>query len=901
MPYPYTRPQSPMLPRNNKPSRYPPVKEKRDRQTTLNDNGVNSAPQTIEHVEPEPASQASEQVRLGQKPFDAPRAGFDDYGAELSPDARIWPTYVDEAKAWDEEMVDGWNRSLDVMLISSYPVEVFAALFSAVSTAFVIESFRTLQPDPTLTSVNALLEITQLLRTIANTTSAASTAIGPDPDNFTPSSLAIWINALWFLSLALSISVSLIAMLAKQWCYSYMSNRHGQPYIQARNRQKRLEELQRWKMPEILAFLPSLIHLSLFLFFIGLILNLWDVHVGVTIPVLATTAITLLFYLLTTRLQHAITRRLAQTIKSVLSPNDWFPRVRRNEQEARAEGSPAVDQAKKFESQAISWLIANSQDTRSVDIALQAIAGADKNLPTEPLLDCGAHVILTQRFRSLFGSDPQTGYSFLHDPNSADVASLYGRALEFFMKDNKNKDIVDQALMEGPGREFEIRRAYQCLEHSLVRSRPSLAAFGISGLSTLWSMDAYNGQLPPGLLKEAILMLDGHVSSESTLNTVALVALIDTISVEAHVWMKTLRPRERVRYPLVLLQILNRRDQILMVQIRASVAACLASFGMVDLRSPVAVLPQVVSRRAQSSLGQEFLKYYETKNSRILDTEALLVYGLISLFRNRNAYELTSPEIATIAQQLSSVYRVSPPLPSLKFRFDRPSLDITAMAIRYLVQILCSDAQPPLTADAVAEALRALIPYSFMWGSTSNVIYMGIAKIFTMSQSKPSKIAWNDWLKSKWTPYYAGDMLDRINYCRTFQHIITLLAKNELDRPAVPYAISHTLFLADQILTFEKERPADVKGPRRQALLSSIASQFEHNSTDAHRARKMLIPDWVRIWAEIWILHLENLKDIVPRHILDSGVLDRMVNMKLQGVSSRAKKLLEYCTARAHR
>lgn len=41
-----------------------------------------------------------------------PRPGFDEYGGELGPDARIWPAYVKEAEAWDEEMVDGWNRSV---------------------------------------------------------------------------------------------------------------------------------------------------------------------------------------------------------------------------------------------------------------------------------------------------------------------------------------------------------------------------------------------------------------------------------------------------------------------------------------------------------------------------------------------------------------------------------------------------------------------------------------------------------------------------------------------------------------------------------------------------------------------------------------------------------------------
>ncbi|KAG8678360.1 hypothetical protein FRC09_019900, partial [Ceratobasidium sp. 395] len=146
-------------------------------------------PNYTQEIDPEPNFQPSAEARLGSKRPDAPRVGFDEYGAELGPDSRIWPAYVKEAEMWDEEMVDGWNRSLDVMLI-------FTALFSAVSTTFVVESFKSLQPDPSQTSADALLEITQLLRAMSNGSSAASTNTSSDPSAFAPSTSAIWINAL---------------------------------------------------------------------------------------------------------------------------------------------------------------------------------------------------------------------------------------------------------------------------------------------------------------------------------------------------------------------------------------------------------------------------------------------------------------------------------------------------------------------------------------------------------------------------------------------------------------------------------------------------------------------------------------------------------------------------------
>jgi hypothetical protein len=38
-------------------------------------------------------------------------------GEELAPDSSVWPTYVATAGAHDKDMVDGWNKSLDVLLI----------------------------------------------------------------------------------------------------------------------------------------------------------------------------------------------------------------------------------------------------------------------------------------------------------------------------------------------------------------------------------------------------------------------------------------------------------------------------------------------------------------------------------------------------------------------------------------------------------------------------------------------------------------------------------------------------------------------------------------------------------------------------------------------------------------
>ncbi|CAE6477402.1 unnamed protein product [Rhizoctonia solani] len=142
-----------------------------------------------------------------------PLNGLDAYGAELSKDARVWKVYVDEADRYDNELVDGWSKSLDLIL-------VFAALFSAVSTAFIIESSKKLQPDPAEVSAETLSAISQTLLAIASNaqvnTQAGLTGTDGAPA-FVPSRTTVIINTLWYLSLSLSIATSLMAMLAKDW------------------------------------------------------------------------------------------------------------------------------------------------------------------------------------------------------------------------------------------------------------------------------------------------------------------------------------------------------------------------------------------------------------------------------------------------------------------------------------------------------------------------------------------------------------------------------------------------------------------------------------------------------------------------------------------------------------
>ncbi|ESK87611.1 hypothetical protein Moror_1946 [Moniliophthora roreri MCA 2997] len=89
-----------------------------------------------------------------------------------------------------------------------------AGLFSAVITAFAIESYQWLDEDPAVTL------LTQLISIQANGTQATSI----EPTHFKPDASSICINIFWFLSLILSLASALFGLLCKQWVQEHQHN-----------------------------------------------------------------------------------------------------------------------------------------------------------------------------------------------------------------------------------------------------------------------------------------------------------------------------------------------------------------------------------------------------------------------------------------------------------------------------------------------------------------------------------------------------------------------------------------------------------------------------------------------------------------------------------------------------
>lgn len=144
-----------------------------------------------------------------------------------------------------------------------------AGLFSAVLTAFVIESYKALQPD-TNSEIVFLLRHSLSQNYTMNAGFLNSTAPFPLEQQFDAPTWAVWVNALWFASLICSLSTASIGMLVKQWLREYLAIDWISPQERLRARQYRAPGLARWKVFEISAALPLLLHVSLGLFFAGL-------------------------------------------------------------------------------------------------------------------------------------------------------------------------------------------------------------------------------------------------------------------------------------------------------------------------------------------------------------------------------------------------------------------------------------------------------------------------------------------------------------------------------------------------------------------------------------------------------------------------------------------------------
>ncbi|KAI9433552.1 hypothetical protein H4582DRAFT_2082192 [Lactarius indigo] len=130
--------------------------------------------------------------------------------------------YLEMVLEEDKRLADSWEANADGVLI-------FAGLFSAAVATLISVSIQDIRPNPQDTSTFYLSNIYQLLADPNR-----SNVSLPSPPPFSPPTYAVWVNSLWFLSLVISGGG-----------------------------------------------LPTLLHISLFLFLAGLAVFLWNINLTI--------------------------------------------------------------------------------------------------------------------------------------------------------------------------------------------------------------------------------------------------------------------------------------------------------------------------------------------------------------------------------------------------------------------------------------------------------------------------------------------------------------------------------------------------------------------------------------------------------------------------------------------
>ncbi|KAH8105166.1 hypothetical protein BXZ70DRAFT_508320 [Cristinia sonorae] len=180
---------------------------------------------------------------------------------------KIWTIYNHKSESHDSALVSRLNSSMDSIL-------VFAGLFSAVVTAFIIESYKMLNPDSGDITVFYLTQLTREVMKLSTTTDI------PPPPTAIETPHAVAVNVLWVLSLIASLACALGATLIQTWTSRYLRvvSRSPDAVSRARARAWYFDGLKKSQMEAFAAGVPMILHLALWLFLAGLVVFLFPVN-----------------------------------------------------------------------------------------------------------------------------------------------------------------------------------------------------------------------------------------------------------------------------------------------------------------------------------------------------------------------------------------------------------------------------------------------------------------------------------------------------------------------------------------------------------------------------------------------------------------------------------------------
>ncbi|KAH9053597.1 hypothetical protein EDB87DRAFT_1539636, partial [Lactarius vividus] len=188
----------------------------------------------------------------------------------------IFSLYLEMATEEDKKVAENWKADADGILI-------FTGLFSATVASLISVSIQDIRPNPQDTSNFYLANIYQTVADLNRPNISGCLPVPTSPPPFSPPNYAVWVNALWFLSLVISLTCALLATLLQQWARRYLKVTQSRysPHKRARIRAFFAEGVEKFLLPRTVEILPTLLHISLFLFFAGLVVFLCNVHITI--------------------------------------------------------------------------------------------------------------------------------------------------------------------------------------------------------------------------------------------------------------------------------------------------------------------------------------------------------------------------------------------------------------------------------------------------------------------------------------------------------------------------------------------------------------------------------------------------------------------------------------------
>ncbi|KAI0265913.1 hypothetical protein BC834DRAFT_1032936 [Gloeopeniophorella convolvens] len=159
----------------------------------------------------------------------------------------LFTMYNERAAEEDQKMTESWKGDADGILVFDASAFYLAQLYQ--------------------------------LNAGSNTSVAIPSSLS-DPSTFSPPVSAVWINALWSISLVLSLTYALLTTLLQQWARRYLriTQPRYSPHKRARTRELMAQGVEKLHLPQVVEALPAMLHVSVFIFFAGLVIFMFDIN-----------------------------------------------------------------------------------------------------------------------------------------------------------------------------------------------------------------------------------------------------------------------------------------------------------------------------------------------------------------------------------------------------------------------------------------------------------------------------------------------------------------------------------------------------------------------------------------------------------------------------------------------